>query len=77
MNKESKNIRPDNLLEALGINFKGLNEEERAMKELLIEEYKKKGKSLLVELKKWREEHPDATLSDSIRALYEKLDKEG
>lgn len=76
MEKESKNIRPDNLLEAMGIDFKGLSEEERTMKTLLVEEYKKRQKGFLIEMKKWREEHPDATLGDSIRALYEELEKE-
>lgn len=76
MEQEPKNIRPDNLLEAIGIDFKGLSEDERAMQKLLVEEYKKQKKSLMDEVKKWREIHPEATLSDSIRALYEELEKE-
>lgn len=75
MEEESKYTRPDNLLDALGIHFKGLSEEERVMKTLLIEEYKKHQKYLGIEVKKWREEHPDATLGDSIRALYKELEK--
>ncbi|OGZ42255.1 MAG: hypothetical protein A2W41_00925 [Candidatus Ryanbacteria bacterium RIFCSPHIGHO2_01_45_13] len=75
MERESKNVRPDSLLEAMGIDFKGLSEEERAMKTLLVEEYKKRQKSLMTEVKKWREEHPEATLGDSIHALYEELEK--
>ena len=76
MEKEPKNIRPDNLLEAIGIDFKGLSDEERTMKTLLAEEYKKHQKNLLTEVKKWREEHPEATLGDSIRALYKELERE-
>ena len=71
-----KYTRPENLLESLGINFKSLSEEERAMKTLLIEEYKKRGKSLGVEVKKWREDHPETTLGDAIRILYKELEKE-
>lgn len=74
--KKEPIIRPDNLLEAIGIDFRGLSEDERAMQKLLVEEYKKRQKSLMIEVKKWREEHPEATLGDSIRALYEKLEKE-
>jgi hypothetical protein len=68
--------RPDNLLEVIGINFKGLSEEERVMETLLAEEYKKHKKSLISELKKWRTNHPDATLGDAIRALYQELEEE-
>ena len=75
MEKEPKNIRPDNLLEAIGIDFKGLSDEERAMKTLLIEEYKKQQRSLLTEVKRWREEHPEATLGDSICGLYKELEE--
>lgn len=76
MDKESKYTRPENLLESLGINFKGLSEEEREMKKLLMEEYEKRQKNLLTEVKTWREDHPEVTLGDSIRALYEELEKE-
>ncbi|HEY4477366.1 MAG TPA: hypothetical protein VJB56_01950 [Candidatus Paceibacterota bacterium] len=76
MEKEPKYTRPDNLLEAVGIDFKGLSDEERAMKTLLVEEYKKRQKNLLTEVRKWREDHPEATLSDSIQALYGELEKE-
>ena len=75
MEKEPKYTRPENLLESLGINFKGLSEDERAMQKLLIEEYKKHQKSLLNEVKRWREDHPEATLGDSIRALYKELEE--
>ena len=76
MEKESKNIRPDNLLKALGLDFEGLSEDERAMRTLLSEEYKKQQRNLMVEVKKWREAHPEATFGDSIRALYGELGKE-
>lgn len=76
MEKEPKNIRPDNLLEAIGIDFKGLSEEAREMKKLLVDAYKKHQKSLLIEVRKWREDHPEATLEDSIRALYQELEEE-
>ena len=76
MEKEPKYTRPENLLKSLGINFSGLSEDERAMQKLLVEEYKKQQKNLLTEVKKWREDHPEATLGDSIRALYEELEKE-
>jgi hypothetical protein len=77
MEKEPKYTRrPENLLESLGIDFKGLNEEERTMQKLLVEEYKKSHKNLLDEVQKWREDHPKATLGDSIRALYTEMEKE-
>lgn len=76
MEKEPKYTRPENLLEALGIDFKGLSKEERAMKTLLIEEYKKRKKSLGVAVKKWREDNTEATLGDSICALYKELEEE-
>jgi hypothetical protein len=76
MEKEPKYTRPDDLLKAMGIDFKSLSEEERAMKTLLVEEYKKRQKNLLTEVKRWREDHPEATLGDSIRALYEELEGE-
>lgn len=72
MEKEPKYTRPENLLESLGINFKGLNEEERVMQKLLVEEYKKQQKSLLEEVRRWRNSHPEATLNDSIHALYQR-----
>ncbi len=75
LEKESQYTRPENLLESMGINFKGLDEEEREMKKLLMEEYKKSGKNLLAEMKKWRDSHPEATLGDSIRVLYEELER--
>ena len=77
MEKESNYTpRPDNLLEAMGIDFKGLSEEERRMKELLAEEYKKRQESLLEKIRRWREGHPKATLGDSIRALYQEIEEE-
>lgn len=75
MKKESEYTRPDNLLEAVGINFKDLSQEERAMKELLVEEYKKNKTSVVAELRRWRNDHPEATLGDSIRALYKELEE--
>lgn len=74
--EEPKYTRPKNLIESLGINFKGLNEEERAMQKLLVEEYKKQQKSLLEEVRRWRKNHPEATLSDAIRVLYRELEEE-
>ena len=76
MEEKPQYTRPENLLESLDIDYRGLSEEERAMKGLLIEEYKKRKKGLLVEVRKWRENHPEATLSDSIRALYQEIEKE-
>jgi hypothetical protein len=64
-------MRPENLLEAIGIDFRGLNDEERAMQGLLVEEYKKKGRNLIREIKEWREKNPQATLGEAIRALFE------
>lgn len=72
MEKEPKYMRPENLLEAVGVDFKGLSEEEREMKTLLLEEYKKRGKNLIEEIKKWRGDNPKATLNEAIRALYKK-----
>lgn len=66
--------RPNDLLEALGIDYKGLNEDGRAMRTLLAEEYKRHQKNPGVEIKKWRENHPSATFGDAIRALYEELE---
>lgn len=57
--------RPENLL-----GFEILTDEAREMKRLLIEEYKKQGRSLIDEIKNWREAHPQATLQDAIEALY-------
>ena len=76
MEKEPKYTRPENLLESLGVDFKGLNEEERTMQKLLVEKYKKSHKNLLIEVQKWREDHPEATLGDSIRALYTEIEEE-
>ena len=76
MEEKPQYTRPENLLESLDIDYRGLSEEERAMKGLLIEEYKKRKKGLLVEVRKWRENHPEETLSDSIRALYQEIEKE-
>ena len=66
-----EDLRPENLLEAIGINFKGLDDDERAMQKLLLEEYKKKGKFLVDEIRRWRELNPKATLGEAIRALFE------
>lgn len=67
---EERNIRPDNLLKAAGIDFEGLNEEEREMQKLLAESYRGKGKNFLEEVKKWREVNSAATYGEAIRALY-------
>ena len=67
--------RSENFLEDIGIDYKGLSEEERAMKKLLLEEYKKKGKGLLIEVRKLRDENPIVTLGEAIRALY-KIEEE-
>lgn len=76
MEREPKYTRPENLLVAMGIDFEGLSEEEGQMEKLLVEEYRKRQKNLLVEIKKWREDHPEATLGDSIRALYKEIGEE-
>ena len=77
MEKEPKYTRPENLLESLGgVDFKRLDEEERTMQKLLVEKYKKSHKNLLTEVQKWREDHPEATLGDSIRALYTEIEEE-
>lgn len=68
--------RPENLLGALGIEFKGLSDEERTMQQLLREEYKKRQLNMLTEVQKWRADHPDATFGESVRALYERLEDE-
>ena len=64
------NVRPDNLLKILGIDFKGLDEEEREMQKLLVEAYRENSKNLLEEVKKWREVNATATLGEAVRALY-------
>ena len=76
MEKDPKYTQPENLLDAMGIDFKGLSEEEREMKKLLVEEYKKRQKNLLNEVKRWRESHSEATLGDSIRALCQEIEEE-
>lgn len=74
--RESKYTRPANVLESLGVDVKGLSEEEREMQTLLVEEYKKTQKNLLTSVKKWREAHLKATFGDAIRALFKELDEE-
>ena len=77
MEKNTDNFtRPENLLEALGINFKKLTEEERTMQTLLLEAYKKNGKILFTEVKNWRENNPNSSLSNAIRSLYQKMENE-
>ena len=71
--QEKNYTRPDNLLEALGINFQPLSEDERAMKSLLLEEYRKSDKNVLEEVRRWRDQHPGASLADSIRGLYQEI----
>lgn len=55
---------------------KQLTEEEREMKSLLSEEYKNRKTSLFDEGRRWQASHPDATLGDSIRALYKEIEEE-
>jgi len=69
---KEQDIRPDNLLKAMGIDFKGLDAEEREMQKLLVESYREKGRNFLDEVKKWREANPAATLGQAVRALYNK-----
>lgn len=64
-------MRPENFLGAIGIDFRDLDDEERAMKGLLIEQYTKEARSLVREIKEWREKNPKATLGEAIRALFE------
>lgn len=52
------------------------NEDERLMQDLLRQEYKKRNKFLLDEVRKWRERNPDASYGDAIRALYEAMESE-
>jgi len=78
MEKGPTYTRPKDLVKTLfGVDYKGLSEEERAMQKLLVEEYKKHQKNLLDEVRRWRDGHPEATLNDSIRALYKELEEEG
>lgn len=67
-------MRPENFLGAIGIDFRGLDDEERAMKGLLVEQYAKEGRNLVGEIKEWREKNPTATLGEAVRALFN-LDK--
>ncbi len=53
-----------------------LSEEERAMQGLLLEKYKEQKRNLLDEIRKWREDNPEATYGDSVRALYKELEEE-
>ena len=66
---------PEKPLEAIGINYAGLSEEERAMKNLLSEELKKREESFITEVKKWRADNPTSTLGDAIRALYYEIEE--
>ena len=66
-------LRPDDLLESMGISFKGLSDEERVMQGLLIEEYKKRGKNLLEEIKNLRVNSPTMSLGEAIKSLYESI----
>jgi len=63
--------RPDDLLEAFGFAYKGLSEEAREMQKQLVEEFKKSGKTVMGEVKQWRQAHPNASYEDAIRALYQ------
>ncbi len=77
MNKnieKSKNtfIRPENLAQAIFGVERVFDNEEMEMKKLLIEEYRKDGRNLLGEVRKWRAEHgEEVPLGKVIRALYE------
>lgn len=63
--------RVNDLVEAItGEKHQVLNDEQREMMHLLSEEYKKKGRNLLVEIKKWREENPSATFAEAVVTLY-------
>lgn len=68
---EGEFTRPKDFLEAIGIDYAGLSEEERAMKKLLLEEFKKAKRSLGLEVREWRAKNPASSLGDAIRALYE------
>lgn len=74
--KAPKYKRPENLLKALGIPHESPGPEEREMQKLLLEEYKKKGKKLVEELKRWREDNPKASLGEAIRSLYKEIEEE-
>ena len=74
MGKKEQYTRPENLLEALGIDYKALTEDERTMQKLLVERYKEEGKSFIDEIKKWRESNPDSSFGDAIQALYKELE---
>jgi len=70
-------MRAEDLTEAItGEKHRVLNDEQRKMMHLLSEEYSRKGRTLIVEIKKWREENPSATFADAIIALYKKIEEE-
>ena len=64
-------IRPKNLLEALGFDFKGLSEDERAMQQLLVEEYKKKTKEFWDDILKG----PAVISDEEARAMEETISR--
>jgi len=74
-----KFIRPDSLLEALGIggNFTPLTKDERAAQSLIVEEHKKRGEVYLNQVKRYRESHPDSSLGEVVRALYKEIGEPG
>jgi hypothetical protein len=68
--------RPDNLVKALfGIDYKGLTEDERTMQKLLIERFKKSGRSVGREIMNWRKAHSDGSYGDAVRAIFEAEEK--
>ena len=66
--------RPADLLKSVGIDYKGLSEEERAMQKLLLEDYKRRGIVFVDEVKKWREANPQSSFNDAVKALYNELE---
>lgn len=55
--------------------FAGLDEEEKAMRAVLLEKYKLLGKSLMDAISLYRDENPSATLGQTYRYLYEKAEE--
>ncbi len=70
-------LRPDNLLEAIGLKgIKGLTEDERAMQRLILEVYLKEGKVYLKEVQRVRATEPKMPLGEVVKKLYEEIEKE-
>lgn len=72
--KQFVNIKdPFEEFDALGLDEKyleELNKNEQAIVRLLKKKYKKNGKILVDEIRKWREENPDASFGDAIYSLF-------